>query len=1100
MFDHGHSARASRAPAAGARFAFALFSVSIAAFLFLGLVLAREARCAGGNPEVVPPETGLVRFWIGTGDGSSWSDPANWTPSGVPAPDDSVFIQAAVPDTVVPGFRGRIEVILEESAAVERLTIDSGPWTVSLVLRDDTLTVGGELLNRGLLVIEQDAALALPEGAVLTNMPDGEIRLVGGSVVGDGRLVNGGLVVKIDPPGIERAFSTMTVEFDNQFDDPGDGAIVVEGGVLIMQGELTNDGTAHVTDGSLWIEGAATNSGSITLDPGTEALFDPADGPVSGLSLSSDGLIVLEEGAVFSFPDADDGLENSPGGLILLRGGTLLGPGFLGNGGVIRAEGEGALRSVRSTIEMPGDNRQQDPGDGAITAGDGAVLALQDDLLNHGEITVEGGGELAVEPGAKDASHPVLTNEGLIDIEPGGTFTNASEVEVGLPGIVRIGGTASVEPEAAWVQRGRTILEENASLTIRADGRVAGVFENRGVLELGEGASVENLGSFLHEENGILAGVGTVDNSAGAFLAEGIFKPGDPVGILTLVGDLVLGGMSEVWVHLAGTVPGEGYDRLFVEGAVTTAGALKVGLIGFEPELGDRFDVIEGTGGTILTSIGCYGGLDLPGGLYLQPLEESGGLALVTVDSIAANAAPEAAFDVGSTDAGVPVVLELLLNDVDEDGDPLRIVGLGTVGTAGFVTIDGGDSSVTYTPAAAFVGADAFRYAVTDCRGGIDSALVTVHVSSEPRLWFVPGDAPTIAAGIDSAFPGDTVVVACGTYPEHDLAVRSGVVLRSQDRLAGCAVIDAEGAGRGLLCDGVDAGTVIEGFTIAAGAADRGAGLLCRNGSSPELRRVALVGGAASGEGGGFASDASSRPVFRQATFAGNRADALGGGFHLEGEAVLDRVILWGNGAPGGASAYLEAGSKASFTSADVESAGVEGPGLATYDAPTIYEDPVFCGATDPEDAPAAEGDFRIDHGSPCFAVPPSAIRGAYGAGCLGHLTFDEEWFGEDPPGGLQTSVEEAEGGVLGARFDVHPNPSSGSVTIAFSRPAGAGGALRVYDVAGRLVRAYALASNAGSISWDGTNTAGARVAPGVYFVRLATGNATETKRVTLIR
>jgi predicted outer membrane repeat protein len=446
-------------------------------------------------------------------------------------------------------------------------------------------------------------------------------------------------------------------------------------------------------------------------------------------------------------------------------------------------------------------------------------------------------------------------------------------------------------------------------------------------------------------------------------------------------------------------------------------------------------------------------------------------------------------------------VLELLQNDFDADGDPLRIVGVGTGSAAGFVEIDEGDSSVTYTPAGGFTGADAFSYVVTDCMGGLDSAIVTVHVSSEPRAWYVPADAPTIAAGLDSAFAGDTVIVACGDYDEHDLAMKSGVVLKSETGFAGCVTIDAGGAGRGILCDAVDAGTVIEGFTIAAGAADRGAGLLCTDGARPELRRVALVGGAATADGGGCASDESSEPVFRQVTFAGNRAGGLGGGLYLEGEATLDRVVLWGNDAADGEEAYAGAFGVAPFDASDVDSSGVDGPGTVAYFGGTIFEDPIFCGPLDPADAPTADGDYRVDLDSPAFATPPALARGAYGVGCIGNFIMEEEWFGEDPPPfEAETGVETAGDAAIGPRFDVHPNPSAGSVTIAFARPSGAPGELRVYDVAGRLVREYPLASSTGSIAWDGTNGSGSRVAPGVYFLRLTSGATSATKRVTLIR
>lgn len=96
--------------------------------------------------------------------------------------------------------------------------------------------------------------------------------------------------------------------------------------------------------------------------------------------------------------------------------------------------------------------------------------------------------------------------------------------------------------------------------------------------------------------------------------------------------------------------------------------------------------------------------------------------------------APVAVADAATVAEGGSLLIDVLANDSDADGDPLSIAGLATSGTVGVVTIEGGQ--VRYDAAAAFdhlqpgeVATDRFLYSVTDGFGNTATAEVTVTIT-----------------------------------------------------------------------------------------------------------------------------------------------------------------------------------------------------------------------------------------------------------------------------------------------------------------------------------------------------------------------------------
>jgi hypothetical protein len=181
----------------------------------------------------------------------------------------------------------------------------------------------------------------------------------------------------------------------------------------------------------------------------------------------------------------------------------------------------------------------------------------------------------------------------------------------------------------------------------------------------------------------------------------------------------------------------------------------------------------------------------------------------------------------------------------------------------------------------------------------------------------VPGDQPTMQAGVDAAAVGDTVVVAPGTYAgpgnrDIDFGGKN-LVLCSEAGYQSTIIdlVDPAQEARGFIFEnGETEAAVVDGFTIqnADVPALYGGGLRCI-GSSPSFRNCRFADNRANRGGAIHCSDGAN-PRLSSCSFSGNVGLNEGGGLYcFESSPVLTDCTFVGNGSPRGAGAYLRRAS-----------------------------------------------------------------------------------------------------------------------------------------------------------------------------------------------
>jgi hypothetical protein len=94
---------------------------------------------------------------------------------------------------------------------------------------------------------------------------------------------------------------------------------------------------------------------------------------------------------------------------------------------------------------------------------------------------------------------------------------------------------------------------------------------------------------------------------------------------------------------------------------------------------------------------------------------------------------------------------------------------------------------------------------------------------------------------------------------------------------------------------------------------------------------------------------------------------------------------------------------------------------------------------------------------------------------------------------------------VAPSSFALHrayPNPFNPFTNLSFTLPEAMNYSLRIYNVAGQLVRSYdgVGSQNLNVVTWDGRDEAGSEVSSGVYFYKLTAGGFSATEKMVMMK
>lgn len=572
------------------------------------------------------PAAQTTYTWNGANPGD-WAEASNWSPNGVPGPEDAVVIGSGTAtltaNTTVASFELSGSGVLTGDAD---LTVSSvmtwvSQWPATGIQGSGTVTVapGAVLQMTG---TPPNGRYAMSSGRTLVSQGQA-VWAVPAEWSGPGRFVNEG--------DLELAYDAETpTRFC--FSSTTDAVVNAEGGVirrtgageLVVYCPFANHGLIEVHTGTLRMRdfngAGGTDSGEYVLSEGAVLIFDGSRTLTGTASVTGDGIV--RTGGNSSSTATINGALDVP--VIEITGGVGLilnvdaSVDTLRMGGVLtssrRLGGSGTL-TVRHDLTW---TQGYFEGSGATLVAEGATLSLDVQtsysglrgsrrLINEGAATWTSSGSHHL----SNHSDAVFENRGTVTVTAfnNGAFSDffAGHFVNAEGGVLRRTGAGETRFGSGFDNHGTVEILEGA---IELNGFNATGGTDSGTYVLADSTRLELTGGHRTlTETAEVAGTGTVVAS-GPLTNGGTWRPGVTTGTLTIESDYPAEeGVLEV--EIGGAAPGDEYDQLVVTGEATLGGTLRLLLLDdFVPQTGDRFTVL--TAGEVT---GAFATIEAPEGV-----------------------------------------------------------------------------------------------------------------------------------------------------------------------------------------------------------------------------------------------------------------------------------------------------------------------------------------------------------------------------------------------------------------------------------------------------------------------------------------------------